>query len=264
MAAAAYGASVALITGGGTGVGAATAEALAQRGCRIAVNYRSSEESATAVVETCRSAGAEAFAIQGDVSQNADCVRMVAETVERWGKLNVLVCSAGTTQFSQLRDMDAQNAEDFQRVFATNALGAYQVARAAAPHLQAGAEGSVVMVSSIAALNGNGSSLAYIASKGALNSLTLALARILAPKVRVNAVLPGMIETDWFQGAMDDETLKSVREGFAAMSALETICSPKDIAEAVTFLALDAKRMTGQLMTVDSGFMLGRSARITK
>jgi len=167
---------------------------------------------------------------------------------------------AGATQFVALTDLDAQNADDFQRVFATNVLGAYQLARAAAPWLRDSGRGAIVAVSSISGLNGNGSSLAYIASKGALNSLVLALARLFAPKVRVNAVLPGMIESNWFAKGMDPETIRTMRANFAAATALETISTPEDIAEAVAFLALDARTMTGQLMTVDGGALLGRSA----
>lgn len=256
-------APVALITGGGTGVGSATAKRLASRGYRVAVNYRKSADSAAATVEACKAAGNEAITVQGDVADIGACQRLVSQVGEKWGRLDVLVCSAGTTQFTQMHDLDAQNAEDFQRVFATNVLGAYQIVRAAAPFLRDSSGGAVVMISSIAAMNGNGSSLAYIASKGALNSLTLALARILAPQVRVNAVLPGLIESDWFLNGMDEKSYHTIRDGFAAASALETVCSPQDVADAVSFLAVDAKKMTGQLMVLDAGFMLGRPLKIS-
>lgn len=257
-------ARVALVSGGGTGVGAATALKLARRGCRVAVNYRSSGDAAESVVAACRAEGSDAMAIKGDVAIDADCRSMVAQCVEKWGGLDILVCSAGTTQFTSLADLEGQNAEDFQRVYATNVLGVHQLARAAAPYLERTGEGAVVTISSIAGVNGNGSSLAYVASKGALNALTLALARLLAPRVRVNAVLPGLIDSGWFLNGMDKEQFGAIRENFAAASALETVCSPEDIADAAAFLALDARRMTGQFMTVDAGYSLGRAVRVSR
>lgn len=254
---------VALISGGGTGVGAATALKLAARGYQVAVNYRSSADAAEEVARACRDAGGDGLAIRGDVSGDDDCRAMVAEVVERWGRLDVLVCSAGATQFAKLTDLDAQNADDFQRIYATNVIGVYQLARAAAPHLRK-AGGALVNISSIAGQNGNGSSLAYIASKGALNSLTLALARLLAPDVRVNAVLPGLIDSDWFLKGMDPDGYHAVRDGFAAVSALDSVCSPDDIAAAAVFLALDATKMTGQLMVVDAGYGLGQAAKLSR
>lgn len=136
--------------------------------------------------------------------------------------------------------------------------------RAAAPLLRKSGSGSVVMISSIAGMNGNGSSLAYIASKGALNSLTLALARVLAPEVRVNAILPGLIDSGWFLNGMDEKNYHAIRDAFAAAAALETVCSPQDIADAATFLALHAKMMTGQLLVVDAGFTLGRAVKVSR
>lgn len=257
-------APVALVSGGATGVGAATALLLASRGCRVVINYRSSAEEAETVAAACREAGSRAWTVKGDVAGDEDCRAMVARAVEVGGRLDVLICSAGMTQFTRLSDLEAQNSEDFQRVFAVNTLGPYQLARAAAPHLVRSGAGSVVNISSIAGQNGNGSSLAYIASKGALNSLTLALARILAPNVRVNAVLPGMIASGWFLNGMTQDAYEEVRDNFAAASALETVSKPDDIADAAVFLALDARMMTGQMMTVDAGFALGRAVRVSR
>ncbi|PHP67767.1 oxidoreductase [Zhengella mangrovi] len=255
---------VAFVSGGGTGVGAATARHLARRGCRVAINYRRSGEAAEEVVAACRAEGGEVMALQGDVASDADCRSMVARVVETWGGLDILVCSAGTTQFTTMTDLDAQNAEDFQRVYATNVIGVHQLARAAAPHLERSGAGAIVTISSIAGVNGNGSSLAYVASKGALNSLTLALARLLAPKVRVNAVLPGLIESGWFLNGMDADKYEAIRDNFAAASALGSVCSPDDIADAAVFLALDGRKMTGQFVTVDAGYLLGRAVRVSR
>lgn len=255
---------VALITGGGTGVGAATALQLAGRGYRVAVNYSRSAAESEETAKRCREKGVDAFAIKGDVAQDADCRRMVSEVVNRWGRLDALVNSAATTQFASLADLDAQNAEDFQRVFAVNVIGTYQMARAAAPALRANGAGAVVNVSSIAGVNGNGSSIAYIASKGALNTITLTLARLLSPEVRVNAVLPGLIDTRWLPAGLGEATFATVKENFANASALGSVSSADDIADAIVFLVADGLKMTGQLITVDAGFTLGRPARVSK
>jgi 3-oxoacyl-[acyl-carrier protein] reductase len=254
----------ALITGGGTGVGAATARLLASRGWDVAINYRKSAAEAEATATTCRKAGVEALTLQGDIAADADCRRMVAAAADRFGRIDTLVCSAGATQFTRLSDLDDQNAEDFQRVFAVNVLGAYQIARAAGPWLLNSDRGAIVTVSSIAGLNGNGSSLAYITSKGALNSLTLALARLFAPKVRVNAVLPGMIDTEWFAEAFDEAARATMRASFAEASALQVVSSAVDIAAGVVFLAADALTTTGQLFVMDAGYLLGRAVKVSR
>jgi 3-oxoacyl-[acyl-carrier protein] reductase len=255
---------VALITGGGTGVGAATALQLAGRGYDVVVNYSRSQAEAEATVGRVKAAGARALALQGSVAEDADCRRLIAETIEHFGRLDALVSSAGATQFARLDDLESQNAADLQRVFGVNVIGPYQMARAAAPHLRQSPVAAIVNVSSIAGLNGNGSSIAYIVSKGALNTLTLTLARLLAPKVRVNCVVPGLIDTRWLPAGLGEETFEVVKANFANSSALGAVCSAEDIADAITFLAVDARKMTGQLVTVDGGFLLGRPAQVSK
>jgi 3-oxoacyl-[acyl-carrier protein] reductase len=253
-------APVALVTGGGTGVGAATARRLAKRGYNIVIVYRSSADDAEDVARDCRAAGVEALTVPCDVAEDADCRAAVDRAKEAWGRIDVLVNSAGVTQFTSFSDLDSQNAEDFQKVFAVNVIGAYQMARAAAPLMRGGGMGAIVNISSMSAETGNGSSLAYVASKGALNTLTLSLARLFAPEIRVNAVVPGLIDSGWFLRGMSAERYAKVRDSFAAASALGAVCSPDDIAQAVEFLAVDAKKMTGQLMAVEAGALLGAGA----
>ncbi len=258
-------ARVALITGGGSGVGAATARMLADRGCNVAVNYRSRDAGAAEVVAACEAAGVEAFAVQGDVALDADCRAMVAATAERWGRIDTVVCNAGTTQFTALEDMESQNAEDFQRIYAVNTIGPYQMARAAAPFLRKSGAGSIVNVSSIAGRNGNGSSLPYIASKGALNAITQALGRLLGPEIRVNAVLPGLIDTGWFtDGGVRPETWEKLKDGYNRGSALGKFSTPEDVAQSIVWLALDATMNTGELLNVDGGFLLGARVKLSK
>lgn len=255
---------VALITGGGTGVGAACALQLAGRGYDVVVNYSRSAGDAEKVASEAAGLGVDAVALRGSVAEDADCRRMVEETMARFGRLDVLVNSAGTTQFVALHELDAQNAADFQRIYAVNVVGTYQMARAAEPHLRRSGRGAVVNISSIAALTGNGSSIAYIASKGALNTLTLTLARLLSPEVRVNAVLPGLIDTRWFVEGIGAESFSAVKQSFVSASALEEVCSADDVADAVTFLVCDARMITGQLLPVEAGFLLGRPPKVSR
>lgn len=255
---------VALVTGGGTGVGAASVLQLAKRGYNVAVNYSRSHAEAEETAAKAKACGVDAIAVKGSVAEDADCRAMVGQVVQRWGRLDALVNSAGTTQFAPLADLEKQNAEDFQRVYGVNVIGTYQMVRAAEPHLRKSGNGAVVNISSIAGVNGNGSSIAYIASKGALNTLTLTLARLLSPEVRVNVVLPGLIDTRWLPAGLGDETFQAVKQNFANAAALGEVCSADDIADAVTFLVCDALKMTGQFVTVDAGFMLGRPAKVSK
>ena len=172
--------------------------------------------------------------------------------------------AAGTTQFVPLGDLDGQKAEDFQKVYAVNVIGPYQMARAAAPHLRASGAGAIVNVSSVGSLNGNGSSYSYVTSKAALNTLTLALARNLAPEIRVNCVLPGLITTRWLKDGLGAEAYERVRDGWADAAALQKTCTAEDVAQTIVWLAADAALITGQLLTVDGGFLLGRPTRVAR
>jgi len=253
------GRGVALITGGGTGVGAATARMLAERGFAVAVNYSRSADAAEATAEACRQSGADALAIRGDVSSDADCRSMVATVVEKWSGLDLLVNNAGATQMTKFSNLDLQNGEDLMRVYSVNVVGAYQMGRAAAPHLKQSGRGSIVNVSSIAGQTGSGSSIAYVLSKGALNTLTLTFARLMAPAVRVNAVLPGMIDTAWFTGnGVEEGAFETMKQRFRDASALGAVSTAKDIADAIVYVGVDATRMTGQFLTIDAGFLLGK------
>lgn len=246
----------AIITGGGTGVGAAVARMLAATGCNIAINYSRSGAAAAAVAQQCIALGADAQALRADVSNDDDCRALVRQTVARWGQVDLLVNCAGTTRFIAMADLEAVNAADFQQVFAVNTLGPFQMARAAKPHMGDG--GAVVNVSSIAGINGTGSSLPYVLSKAALNILTVSLARILAPEVRVNAVLPGMIEGRWMLDGLGAEVYQRVKGQFAEASALGKVCTPEHVASAVCWLLAPDCMVTGQLIPVDAGFLLGR------
>src|SRR6185312_8920080 len=191
-----------IITGSASGLGAATAGILARSGARIVINYSNSKNEAEATAESCRKAGAaEVVVVQGDVARDEDCRKIVAAAAP-WGKLDALINNAGTTKHVPHDKLDQLSAEDFQRIYAVNTIGPYQMVRAARSLLEASAKASgrasaVVNTSSVAGISG-GSSVAYAASKGALNTMTLSLARALAPLIRVNTVCPGYIDTPWF------------------------------------------------------------------
>ena len=247
---------VAIITGGATGVGAAVARMLAAGKYNVLVNYSRSGDAAAGVVQDCLAQGVDAIAVKGDVSNDADCRDLVRQAMARWGRVDALVCSAGTTRFIPMADLDAVTTADFERLYAVNSIGPFQMARAVKPHMQGG--GAIVHVSSIAGLTGSGSSFPYVLSKAALNILTVALARTLAPAIRVNAVLPGMIEGRWMRDGLGEEAYERVKGQFAAASALGRVSTPEQIASAVCWLLEPDSVVTGQLIPVDAGFMLGR------
>ncbi len=168
---------------------------LADNGARVVINYTKSIKEAEETLGQAKAKGVEALLAQGDVSSDDDCRRIVKHTVDKWGRIDMLVNNAGTTKFADHADLSALNADDFLNIYKVNVVGAFQMIRAAEPHLKASGFGRVVNVSSIAGVLGVGSSVAYAASKGALNTMTFSLARALAPEIRVNAVCPGFIGT---------------------------------------------------------------------
>ncbi|WP_369719783.1 SDR family NAD(P)-dependent oxidoreductase [Bradyrhizobium sp. LLZ17] len=252
----------AIVTGSASGLGAATAEILARSGARLVINYSSSEREAEATAEACRKAGAaEVVIAQGDVSRDEDCRKIVA-AAGGWGRLDALVNNAGTTKHVAHADLDGLSAEDFQRLYGVNTIGPFQMVRAARSLLEAGAKASgrpsaVVNVSSVAGISGIGSSIAYAASKGALNTMTLSLSRALAPLIRVNTVCPGYIDTPWFTKGRGEAGAKQVRDSVVAKVPLKVASSAEDIAQLVCFLAMPASsNMTGEVVRMDAGMHL--------
>lgn len=244
---------VAIVSGSARGIGAACARRLAAEGFDVVVNYTRSAEAAEATAQACRDAGAAAVVVQGDVADDAECVALVAAAERTWGRLDVLVNNAGVTRFGDPADLATLDADDFARVFAVNVTGAYQLSRAAAPLLGASPFGAIVNISSHSGFSGIGSSIAYAASKGALNTLTLSLARALAPAVRVNAVCPGFVDTQWLAGRFDDDALVALKRRTAEIAPLRRLVSPAEVAEAVSWFALGGRSITGQLLVIDGG-----------
>ena len=245
-----------IVTGSSTGVGAATAVQLARRGACVVVNYSKSAGEAEETAQACAKAGGTAIVVRADVSKDEDCSKLAEAATAKWGRIDGLVNNAGTTKFASMRDLAALSADDFQRIYAVNVIAAYQMIRACEPRLRS-SRGAVVNVSSIAGTMGIGSSVAYAASKGALNTMTLALARALGPGIRVNAVLPGFTETRWLKQGLG-AAYDGARDAYRAHSALADTMTPDEVAEAVVML-LFAKKITGQLLTVDAGRGIGAS-----
>jgi 3-oxoacyl-[acyl-carrier protein] reductase len=250
---------VCVVTGSSSGIGAAAAVKFAGQGYDIIINFSRDPAPAEKVAEQCRALGAKVLVQKADVSKDADC-RKLAEYVEaQFGTCKVLVNNAGTTKFVGLKNLEGVNAEDFHNIYAVNTIGAFQMTRAFAPLMRQSKGASIVNVSSIAAVMGVGSSIAYMASKGALNAMTIALARALGPEIRVNGVAPGMIDSDWLRNGLGPERYAATKEAFTSKAALEDIISPEDVAETIYFLAVGAPKTTGEVLLVDSGFKIGRA-----
>jgi|TARA_B110000116_G_scaffold266790_1_gene278049 3-oxoacyl-[acyl-carrier protein] reductase len=243
---------VAIVTGASSGIGAAIAVALAKAGCNVVATYGDNQDGGEATATICKSEGVEAITVKVDISSDEDCRAVAQAALDKWGRIDVLVNNAGTTRFADATDLNAINSDDFQRIFAVNVTGCYQMTRAAADHLR-NAKGSVVNISSHSGFSGIGSSIAYAASKGALNTLTLSLARSLAPQVRVNAVCPGFVDTDWMAAKLDAEALNNFKDKAAKITPLKRIPTAENIAEAALWFTLGSVPATGQLLVVDSG-----------
>lgn len=246
---------VAIVSGSssGTGVGGEIAKLLGSRGCNVVVNYANNQAGAEEAVAACKAGGADAFAFKADVANDADCRNLVAAAIARWGHIDFLVNNAATTRAIPDKDLEAMSADEFHRVYSTNLVGCFHMTRAAAPHLRATGNGAVVNISSVAGLTGGGSSIAYAASKAALNTLTLSFARVLAPEVRVNAICPGGLLGNWTRKIMSEEAYEAKLRGQKTEYPLGRAIWPVDVAETALWLIEGASTMTGELIRMDSG-----------
>ncbi|UTP40993.1 SDR family oxidoreductase [Phenylobacterium sp. LH3H17] len=253
---------VVVVTGASTGLGRAIAVETAGRGAAaVVINYASSLEEAQETARLVEAQGAKAVLVQGDVALDADC-RRIAAAAEPFGRIDALFNNAGVTKFAPNHaDLEAVSADDFLRLYGVNVVGAFQMVRACRSLLEAGPQpGAVVNTSSIAGVAGIGSSVPYAASKGAMNTMTLSLARALAPKIRVNAICPGFIDTPWFGKGVGAEQAAKVRAGAAANTPLKAASTAEDVAAAAVFLASTASRhVTGETLLVDAGTHLNYS-----
>ncbi|WP_232698060.1 SDR family NAD(P)-dependent oxidoreductase [Brevibacillus daliensis] len=237
---------VALVTGGGTGIGRATCLALSKRGASVAINYSRSKVDAEETVQMIKSNGGRAIAIQADVSQDNEVRSMVHQIVQTFGTIDLLVNNAGITQHFPFDDLEAATDEVWDELFDVNVKGMFYCSRAIAPFMKERQRGAIVNIGSIAGQTGMGSSLPYAVSKAAVHGLTKSLARALAPNISVNCVAPGAVETRWWAGR--EKQMNSI----APNLLLQHLSTPEDIAQFICSV-LEQEAMTGQIITVDSG-----------
>jgi 3-oxoacyl-[acyl-carrier protein] reductase len=237
---------VALVTGSATGIGRAVAVRLAKQGLAVAVNYSRSQAEANETLAEVRMEGVPAILCRCSVADDQAVRAMVARCRDELGGLDVLVNNAGTTRFIEHTNLDALTDEVWDDILNVNLKGTFYCCRAALPLLQE-RSGSIVNITSVAGLQGNGSSIPYAASKAALNTLTKSLARAFGPKVRVNAVAPGPVLTRWLADHMDRV------DQYVSVTPLRRAATPDDIADAAVFLALGTTLITGQVIVVDGG-----------
>ena len=241
--------AVAIVTGGGTGIGKAISTQLAAAGASVVVNYSRSADEAQATVAEIEAAGGTAVAVQADVSDGAQARALVSEALSRYGRLDIIVNSAGTTVFVPFPDLDGIEEADWDRLMDVNVKAPWLLAKAAAPALRKG-NGAIVTISSVAGIKAGGSSLAYAVSKAAMIHLTKGLAVALAPEVRVNSIAPGFVNTRWHDNSSDER-----KQQIAAATPLKRNVDPESIATA-TLECLRNDHMTGQVIAIDSGSLL--------
>ncbi len=238
---------IALVTGSATGIGKAVALRLAKQGIAVAVNYSRSEKEAQDTLAEVQTLGVPAILCKANVARDADVRRMVEACRQELGGLDILINNAATTRFIEHTDLESLTEGIWDEIFAVNLKGPYFCCRAALPVMKQRGGGSIVNVSSVAGIAGVGSSIAYAASKAALNCMTKSFARAFAPEVRVNAVAPGPVLTRWLAPHLDHV------ERQLHLTPMKRAAMPDDIADAIVFLATGTTLMTGQVVVVDGG-----------
>jgi len=255
----------AIVTGASSddGIGSECAKILASRGCNVIVNYASNKAGGERVAEACRAAGAQAMAVQGDVAKVGNCKRLVQAALDTYGRLDVLINNAAITKPIPHRRMDLLDKAEFERIYSVNVIGNYQMTRAAAPHLKASGDAAIVNISSVGAMRAGGSSMAYTSSKAAINNLTLAMARALAPEVRVNALCPGGMLGAWTRKILTEEQYQARVDAAKTEYPLRRGIWPRDVAVAALFLVEGATTITGECIRMDCGQHLGSTSNKT-
>jgi len=247
---------VAIVTGASSGVGAATAIKLATQNVKVLINYAHSQSGAEATAAHIKDAGGVAVIFKADVSDDLQCIAMVQKAIEEFGQLDILVNNAGTTTYVEHKSLDLLSDAIWESTLGTNLMGPFYMTRAALPELIKQGGGEVVMTSSIAGLTTNGSSMAYCASKAALNSLTRTMAKAIGEhNIRVNAICPGLINGKWASEGWGERWSDVIKyaEGAAPLGKVST---PEDIADSIISVITGTDLMTGQIITVDAGFTI--------
>ena len=237
---------VALVTGGGTGIGKATSLRFAREGANVAVNFSLSEADAADTVSEIQGLGSEGISVRADISNDTSVRSMVQEVVNTMGRLDILVNNAGITELVPTRDLEGMTEALWDKILAVNVKGAFFCSRAAIAAMKVHNSGQIVNVASDSAFTGQGSSIAYTASKAALVNMTRALAISQAPEIHVNAVAPGVAETRWIEG------MESFADEYRRNNPLQRLGRPEDVAEAILGLVLN-DFITGHTLVVNGG-----------
>jgi len=249
---------VCLITGSATGIGAECARTFARQGWDVALTALddANRRQAADVIAECEKSGVRTICLDLDVTQDASCVAAVQSLLTQLGRLDALINCAGTTRFVPHADLDALPASEFSRTYDVNLIGTFQMIRACSAALRDSGRGAIVNLSSIAGIAGLGSSVAYAASKGAVNALTLSLARALAPQIRVNAIAPAYVQGGLPSRVLDGEGIAKVEARYLKTQALPRLLQTNEIAALAHFLVASAPGMTGEIIRVDNGLHL--------
>ena len=242
----------ALVTGGATGIGRSVVLALARAGHDVAINYSSSEAAARETATQAEKAGSKALLVKCDVSDEAGVRSMIKKIEQAFGRLDVLINNAGTTASWKPRELETLSLEEWDRVFAVNVRGLFQVTRACVPLLKE-AKGCVVNTASIVGLRPGPQPLPYAASKAAVVNLTKTLAWNLGPDVRVNAVAPGWMEGDWMKRMLKDKYDERMGRR-ANATPLKRVVTADDVAETMMSLIASNRFVNGEIVVVDGGF----------
>ena len=235
-----------IITGGGTGIGKATALKLADMGAKLVINYSNSETEAKKVVEEIIEKGGTAFAFKANVASEHEVNNVIDQTITQFGRLDGLVNNASITAQISMNDLESATDDVWDSLYDVNVKGMFHCVKAAVPHMKKQKAGAIVNVGSVAGTTGIGSSIPYAATKAAIHTMTKSLAIALAPYIRVNCISPGAVDTRWWSGNEDK------MYQLAGNLPLQRISSPEDIADAILF-QLKQESLTGQVFTIDNG-----------
>jgi 3-oxoacyl-[acyl-carrier protein] reductase len=243
----------ALVTGGATGIGRSAVLALARAGYDVAINYNSSEAAARSVAAGAEKLGVGALLVKCDVSDEPGVRAMLKRVGEKFGRLDALINNAGTTAAMKLRDLESLSLDEWDRVFAVNVRGLFQVTRAALPLLRMGEQPCIINTASIVGLRPGPQPLPYAASKAAIINLTKTLAYNLGPEIRVNAVAPGWMEGDWMKRMLEDK-YGELMERRAKQTPLKRCVTADDVAETMMSLIQGNRFVTGEVVVIDGGY----------
>ena len=244
---------VALVTGAARGIGRSSALELARHGYDVVVNYSRSKDAAKTVAKEVEELGARSLLVQADVADEAEVVAMVAEVKGELGRLDALVNNAGTTVPTPPSDLAGLDMSEWDRIFAVNVRGMFQVARACVPLLNESDSAAIVNLSSIAGLRPGPQPFPYAASKAAVANLTRTLAGALGPKIRVNAVAPGWMVGEWMEHALGDN-YQRLMERRASLTPLKRCVTPDEVAITIVNLITSNPMVNGEVVVIDGGF----------